>query len=165
MPAASQCAHSTTVFATCSFTAVFPPSVRGGRGKGPRPALRPLDEGQEDRQELAPERREPVALAVREIDEPALSQLPQALVEHGGADAVAGLLEPPERQARVPQLPDHAQRPAPAQQVDEGHDRATRPRPPHALPRCRRLPRLPHPGAPPIPLRYRNSSSTMLLKT
>ena len=46
-----------------------------------------------------------------------------ALVEHRRRDLVAARAQLAERERAVAQLPEHAQRPAPAEQVERGHNR------------------------------------------
>jgi hypothetical protein len=51
-----------------------------------------------------------------------------ARVEHAGDTSPAAFAQRPERERAVSQLPQDAQRPAPAEQVERGHDRPARAR-------------------------------------
>ena len=96
-----------------------------GLGRAPGPAPRPRVERREGLEQPAPLVRQPEALA-RALGDPRLAQLAQALVEHAGGHPVAGRLQVAERQRLAPELPDDAQRPAAAEQVEQGHDRPAR---------------------------------------
>src|SRR5580693_303514 len=87
-----------------------------------RPALGPGLHGRIDLHQPASLAGESVAAALA-LDRPRGAQLGEALVEHRGADRPATLLQLAKRERAFAQLPDHAQRPAPAEQVEQRHDR------------------------------------------
>src|SRR5262249_23183295 len=64
---------------------------------------------------------------LRGFDEIELAQLGEAIVEHGGGHVLAALTERAEGLRPVVELPEHAQRPAAPEGVEEHHDRPARP--------------------------------------
>src|SRR5918999_5433463 len=66
--------------------------------------------------------RDPIAIGP-DIDDAGGTQRGEALFDHRGPDPAAARLEVAEGQRRGAQLPDHSQGPAPAEQVEQRHDR------------------------------------------
>src|SRR5664279_1280998 len=93
------------------------------------PALRPRDQRHELLDQIKAKRGQAVALVRIEVDQRNLTKLLNTVVQHRRADLVAGGLERPKRQLRITQLPQHAHRPAPAEQIDQRHDRSSGARP------------------------------------
>src|SRR3712207_2265884 len=85
------------------------------------PLVGPAVERQQQRHELASEGRQGVGAAAL-LDDARVDELLEPLAEHARGDLAA--LDLPERARIVPQLPQHAQRPAATEQVEEGRDRA-----------------------------------------
>jgi hypothetical protein len=72
-------------------------------------------------------RRQPVAAVGIELGDARFTELGEALVQHARRHGVAARLERPERDGSDPELPEDAQRPAPAEQIEDGHDRPAGP--------------------------------------
>ena len=101
-----------------------------------RPALRPALERPERRDEVETGGSQAVTL-VGEIDDARLAELAQARVEDRGRRIAAAGLQLTEGRASGAQLPQHAQGPAAAEQVEDGHDRPPTARAADGTPRTR----------------------------
>src|ERR1700755_300427 len=104
------------------------PVTRGGFHRRPgvamlkrlRPILRPGVQRQEQLEQTLALLREAVAV-LAERDDVGLAQLREPGVQHGRRGAAALAQRAEAQAAPVAQLPDHAQRPAPPEQVEQRH--------------------------------------------
>jgi mandelate racemase len=86
------------------------------------PAIRPGLDRRVYRQQL-PSLIGQLVAPLAGLDDSGRAQLGEPIVEDRGADRAAAGLRLAERQRAVTQLPDHSQRPPPAQQIEQRHDR------------------------------------------
>lgn len=97
-----------------------------------RPAVRPLVERHQDLEQLAPLRGEGIP-AVAAGYQAGVAQLGQPLGEHARGHAVTAPLQLAKGGRRMAQLPQDAQHPAPAEQVEQRHDGPAAGRTSHGL--------------------------------
>ena len=88
------------------------------------PPLRKPVQRQEGAEQFLARLREAIAAGGHQLDKAGLPQLGQPRLQHGRGGVVAGLAQRARCQRRFAQLPQYPQRPAPAQQVEQRHDRA-----------------------------------------
>src|SRR6266849_3920107 len=80
-------------------------------------------------------RRETVAAVEVPLDDAGGAELDESLIQHARRHGVAALAQTPEVDRPPAEFPEHAQRPAAAEQVERCHDRTPGPRPAHPSPR------------------------------
>src|SRR5262249_38092156 len=95
------------------------------------PPLRPAVEGTERTQEVASLRGEPVPALGRELDDPHRAQLGEPGVQHARRHGVTAPAPDPEAERVAAELPEDAECPAPAEEIEHHHHRPPRPGAPH----------------------------------